>query len=120
MVVSTSIESRTGRGRSRAVLTALLLGTFTAGSAELSTVALLPLISAGLDVPVAAAGALFSAYALGLAVGGPVLSAATIRLDRRHVLIGSMILFALSVVLPAAAPQFGWSDHCSGGAGRCW
>ena len=71
------------------MLVSLLLGTFVTGSAELLTVGLLPLISSGLGVSVAAAGALFSAYALGLAIGGPLLTAATIRLDRRPVLVGS-------------------------------
>jgi DHA1 family inner membrane transport protein len=59
-------------------------------------------------VSTAAAGSLFSAYAFGLAVGGPVLAAVTIRLDRRHVLLGSMALFTILVVAPAALPQFGW------------
>ena len=65
------------------MLVSLLLGTFVTGSAELLTVGLLPLISSGLGVSVAAAGAVFSAYALRLATGGPLLTAATIRLDRR-------------------------------------
>ncbi len=63
----------TGTGRDRhssVVLTSLLLATFVTGSAELLTAGLLPLISPGLGVSVAAAGSLFSAYALGLAIGG--------------------------------------------------
>ncbi|HLL64082.1 MAG TPA: MFS transporter [Propionibacteriaceae bacterium] len=90
------------------VLTSLLLGTFVAGSAEVLTVGLLPLLSPALGVSVAAAGGLFSAYALGLALGGPLLTAATIRLDRRPVLVGSMALFALLTVTPAVLPHFGW------------
>ena len=90
------------------VLTSLLLGTFVTGSAEVLTAGLLPLISPGIGVSVAAAGSLFSAYALGLAIGGPLLTAVTIRRDRRHVLVGSMALFAVLVVAPAAVPHFGW------------
>ena len=90
------------------MLAGLLLGTFVTGSAELLTAGLLPLISPALGVSVAAAGSLFSAYALGLAIGGPLLTAATIRLDRRPVLLGSMALFAVMVLAPAVLPHFGW------------
>ena len=94
--------------RGGVVLTSLLLGTFVTGSAELLTAGLLPLIAPGLGVSVAAAGSLFSAYALGLAIGGPLLTAATIGMDRRPVLVGSMALFAILVVAPAAWAHFGW------------
>ena len=63
-------DSSTGRRRG-VVLAGLLLGTFVTGSAELLTAGLLPLISPAFGVSVAAAGSLFSAYALGLAIGGP-------------------------------------------------
>lgn len=97
------------RGPSRGtVLTSLLLGSFVAGSAEVMTVGLLPLISRGLDVSTTAAGSLLTAYAVGLAVGGPVLAALTLRLDRRHVLIGSMALFTVLVIAPAVVPDYGW------------
>ncbi len=98
-----------GRGRhGGVVLISLLLGTFVTGSAELLTAGLLPQISSGLGVSVAAAGSLFSVYALGLAVGGPLLTAATIQRDRRPVLIGAMAGFAILVIAPAALPHFGW------------
>lgn len=93
---------------SAVVLVALLLGTFVTGCAETLTAGLLAPLSAGLGVSVAAAGALFSTYALGLAIGGPLLTAATIRLDRRPVILGAMGLFALLVVSPTVVPGFGW------------
>jgi DHA1 family inner membrane transport protein len=94
--------------RSGVVLAGLLLGTFVTGSAELLTAGLLQLISPALGVSVLAAGSLFSAYALGLAIGGPLLTAATIRMDRRPVLVGAMALFAVMVLAPAVLPDFGW------------
>ena len=100
-------DSSTGR-RSGVVLAGLLLGTFVTGSAELLTAGLLPLISPAFGVSIAAAGSLFSAYALGLAIGGPLLTAATLRMDRRPVLLGSMALFAIMVMAPAVLPHFGW------------
>ncbi len=90
------------------VLASLLLATFVAGSAELLTAGLLPLIAPALEVSVAAAGSLFSAYALGVAIGGPLLTALTIRRDRRQVLIWSLALFAALVAAPAVVPNFGW------------
>lgn len=96
------------RRPSGVVLMSLLLGTFVAGSAEVVTVGLLPLLSPAFDVSVAAAGGLFSVYALGLALGGPLLTAVTIRRDRRPVLLGSMLLFAILTVTPAVLPHFGW------------
>ena len=115
-----TLPAHVGRGRrSGVVLVSLLLGTFVTGSAELLTVGRLPLISSGLGVSVAAAGALFSAYAVGLAIGGPLLTAATIRLDRRPVLVGSMALFAMLVVAPAALPHFGWFVAARLGRAHC-
>ena len=90
------------------MLASLLLGTFVTGSAEMLTAGLLSLISSGFGVSFAAAGSLFSAYALGLAIGGPLLTAATIRLNRRPVLVGAMALFAIMVIAPAVLPHFGW------------
>ena len=90
------------------VLASLLAGTFVTGSAEMLTAGLLTPISSGLGVSVAAAGSLFSAYAFGLAIGGPLLTAATLRLDRRPVLVGAMAGFAIMVLAPAALPHFGW------------
>lgn len=97
---------RTSNLRRGVVLGTLLLGTFMAGCAEQLVVGLLPLISAGLSVSIPAAGALVSANALGLAIGGPLLTAATIRLDRRRILIGSIGLFALLLAVPVVLPQY--------------
>ena len=43
-----------------------------------------------------------------LAVGGPLLTAATIRLDRRVVLVGAMAAFSIMVLAPAVLTDFGW------------
>ncbi len=74
-----------------------------AGYAELIVVGLLDLIAADLGVSASAAGALVTANALGLAVGGPILTAVTIRLNRRAVLLGALVVFiALNVVMVLA------------------
>jgi DHA1 family inner membrane transport protein len=58
-------------------------------------VGVLNLIAAELRVSIPAAGALVTGFALGLAIGGPILAASTIRLNQRTVLVGSLLLFIL-------------------------
>ncbi|MEU8310644.1 MFS transporter [Actinomadura sp. NPDC048955] len=68
---------------------------FVLGSAELLVVGVLNLLAADLQVSVPAAGRLVTAYAVGMALGGPVLTALTLKLNRRFVLAGALLLFAL-------------------------
>ncbi|HEY0495500.1 MAG TPA: MFS transporter, partial [Kutzneria sp.] len=60
--------------RGSLVLLILFLGTFTMGSAEFLVVGVLNLIARETQVTISTAGTLVTAYALGLAVGGPVLT----------------------------------------------
>ena len=73
---------------------------FVLGSAELLVVGVLNLITADLRVSIPAAGALVTAYALGLAIGGPILTALTIKLNKRTILIGTLILFVAGNIGP--------------------
>ena len=50
------------------------------------------LIAADLQVSIPAVGMLVTASALGMAIGGPILTALTIKLNERTILIGTMIL----------------------------
>ena len=52
-----------------------------------------PTIAASLGVSVPSAGLLVSLYALGVAVGAPVLTALTGRVPRKQLLLGLMVLF---------------------------
>jgi DHA1 family inner membrane transport protein len=76
------------------------------GCAEMLVVGLLDLIATDLAVSVPAAGALVTANALGLAVGGPLLTLLTIRLDRRPVLLGALAAFILANLLPALVADY--------------
>lgn len=91
----------TQTARPRLVLAVLFTGAFIMGCAEMLVVGLLDLISADLRVSVPAAGALVTANALGLAIGGPVLTFATTRFDRRVVLLAATVVFVLANLLPA-------------------
>ncbi len=86
--------------RTNLVLATLFAGAFAVGCGEMLVVGVLDLLAQGLGVSVPAAGSLVTANAIGLAVGGPVLTALTIRYDRRPVLLGSLIAFGLVMAVP--------------------
>ena len=88
------------------VLAVLFAGAFVMGCAEMLVVGLLDLIATDLAVSVPAAGALVTANALGLAIGGPLLTFLTTRLDRRVVLLGAMTVFVLANLLPAILADY--------------
>lgn len=96
-----------GRGRTNLVLAVLFFGVFVLGCAELLVVGMLDLIAADLHVSTSAAGTLVTAYALGLAIGGPIMTALTIKLDRRVVLVGALVLFALANLAPVLITDYG-------------
>ena len=75
-----------------AVLALAALG-FTLGTCEFVIVGILPDIAAGLNVSLAAVGRLVSVFAACYAVGTPLLTALTGRMDRFRLLMGLMLLF---------------------------
>jgi DHA1 family inner membrane transport protein len=79
---------------------------FVIGSTELLVVGVLDLIAADLRVSIPAAGSLVTVYALGLAIGGPILTAATIKLDKRTVLVGALALFVLGNLVAVLTASF--------------
>jgi DHA1 family inner membrane transport protein len=103
----TTQQGAPSQRRTNLALATLFLGTFVLGSAELIVVGVLNLISADLHVSIPAAGVLVTAYALGLAIGGPILTALTIRLNKRTVLIGAVTLFILANLVPVLTASYG-------------
>jgi MFS transporter, DHA1 family, inner membrane transport protein len=93
-------DTRTSRTRPGLVLALLFLATFTLGYSEELVVGVLDLIAADLHVPIPAAGGLVTAYALGLAIGGPVLTALTIRINRKSILLATLVVFLVATLLP--------------------
>ncbi len=87
--------------RTTLVLAVLFAGAFVMGCAEMLVVGLIDLIAEDLSVTLAAAGALVTANALGLAIGGPLLTFLTTRFDRRPVLLVSTAVFVVANLLPA-------------------
>lgn len=87
-------------------LYALALAAFAVGTAEFIIAGLLPTLAADLSVSIPAAGLLVSGYALGVAIGGPILALVTAHWPRRPVIIAMVALYALGHVLCAIAPNY--------------
>lgn len=91
---------------SRAALLALAVAAFAIGTTEFVIMGLLPEVAADLRVSIPSAGMLVSGYALGVAVGAPLLAALTARLERRTALLSLLGLFILGNALCAVAPNY--------------
>ncbi|CAN7458779.1 MFS transporter [Rhizobium sp. LjRoot254] len=87
-------------------LFALFLAAFAFGTTEFVIAGILPEVAVGLGVSIPFAGYLVSGYALGIAVGGPLLTMATRSVSRRAILIALTIAFCLGQIACALAPSF--------------
>lgn len=87
-------------------LLALALGSFGIGLTEFVIAGLLPQVGASLAVSETAAGWLISGYALAVAVGAIVVTAATAGLPRKAVLTALVALFVAGNLLSAVAPNY--------------
>lgn len=88
-------------------LLALALGAFAIGTNEFVTMGLLPQVADGLQVPVADAGHLISAYALGVVLGAPLLTALSARLERKRALLLFLGAFVVGNLATVLAPSYG-------------
>ena len=87
-------------------LFALTLSAFAIGTTEFVIVGLIPTIAEQLNVSLPSAGLLVSLYALGVAIGAPVLTALTGKLPRKWLLVGLMALFTAGNLLAWQAPGY--------------
>ncbi|WP_054112930.1 MFS transporter [Marinagarivorans algicola] len=87
-------------------LLALTLSAFAIGTTEFVIVGLVPTIAVDLGVSLPSAGLLVSLYALGVAIGAPVLTALTGRWNRKAVLLTLMGIFVLGNLLAWQAPSY--------------
>lgn len=87
-------------------LLALTLSAFAIGTTEFVIVGLVPTVAADLGVDLPSAGLLISLYALGVAIGAPVLTALTGRWNRKTVLLSIMSLFVAGNLLAWQAPDY--------------
>jgi DHA1 family inner membrane transport protein len=87
-------------------LLALTISAFAIGTTEFVIVGLLPTMAADLHISLPSAGLLVSLYALGVAIGAPLLTALTGKLPRKTLLLGLMALFTLGNLLAWQSPGY--------------
>ena len=87
-------------------LIALFLAAFAFGTTEFVIAGVLPQVAEGLSVSIPSAGYLVSGYALGIAIGGPLLTLATSKVSRKTLLIALAVAFTIGQVACAVAPDF--------------
>ncbi|MGD9482083.1 MFS transporter [Streptomyces sp. TRM70308] len=86
---------------------ALAIGAFGIGMTEFVMMGLLPRVADDLGTTVPTAGHLVSAYAIGVVVGAPLLTAVGARVPRRRMLVGLMALFTAGNLASVLAPGLG-------------
>jgi len=89
-----------------AALWALTISAFGIGTTEFVIVGLLPTVAKDLSITIPSAGLLVSLYAIGVAIGAPVLTALTSSVPRKRLLISLMALFIIGNGLASIAPGF--------------
>lgn len=87
-------------------LIALFLAAFAFGTAEFVIAGILPEVASGLEVSIPVAGYLISGYAIGIAIGGPLLAVATKKMTRKALILLLGGIFVLGQVFCALAPNF--------------
>ncbi|TNJ64173.1 MFS transporter [Paenibacillus hemerocallicola] len=71
----------------------LALGVFLTATSELVVSGILPVIAEDLQISIALAGQLITAYSLAFAIGTPILVSLTSRIGRKKVMLGSLAVF---------------------------
>ncbi|MBN3764105.1 MFS transporter [Burkholderia sp. Ac-20365] len=84
----------------------LALGAFAIGTEGFMISPLLPGLASDLSVSIETAGQLVTVFALAYGLSSPVLTALSGGMNRRKLLLASMVAFALSNLLAFAAPSF--------------
>lgn len=87
-------------------LLALAMSAFAIGTTEFVIMGLLPEVAGDLHVSIPVAGWLISGYALGVAIGAPIMALLTARLPRKLSLILLMVIFIVGNLLCALALSY--------------
>ena len=84
----------------------LMLLVFSLTTGEFVIAGILPDVATSLSVSIPAAGLLVTAYALGMIVGGPVVTALTARLARKPLIVGLIVVSVIGNLGSAMAPNY--------------
>ncbi|UXV36263.1 MFS transporter [Staphylococcus sp. IVB6181] len=86
----------------------LAIGAFAIGMTEFVIMGLLPNTAHDFKVTVSQAGQLITGYALGVAIGGPILVMLTIKLNRKYLLILLMSIFIIGNIAASFSTSYGF------------
>ncbi|KUP08838.1 MFS sugar transporter [Bacillus coahuilensis p1.1.43] len=106
--VHTSQASHANQKSGTLALIALAISAFGIGTTEFVPVGLLSSIADDLSISITLAGLLISGYAIGVAIGAPVLTALTGKMNRKTLLMALMVVFIVGNVAAALSTSFGF------------
>jgi len=106
MANSSIISPEEGRTGERAALLALLFGNLVIGTGVLLPAGIINELSRDLNVTIPRVATLIGFGAIVLCIGAPVLAFLTNRIDRRMLLVGCLLVFALGHAASSLAPNF--------------
>ena len=86
----------------------LFLAAFGIGTAEFVIAGILPEVSSDLGVTIPQAGILITAYAVGVAIGGPVVTMLIGNVSRKVAIVTLIAMFTVGQVFCALAPTYEW------------
>lgn len=87
-------------------LAILMFCVFSITTGEFAVAGILPEVATDLSVAVGTAGLLVTAYAVGMIIGGPVLTAVTAGIDRKRLMLALLVVAVLGNAASALAPGF--------------
>lgn len=90
----------------RLALLPLALAAFAIGTSEFVVMGVLPELADGLAITIPEAGRLISAYAIGVVVGAPVLTAVASRVEHKQLLLWLLVMFTAGNVASTLAPNY--------------
>lgn len=88
------------------ILAGFVLLVFCTGTAEYLVAGILPQLAADLDVSIATAGQTVTAYALGVAIGGPIVTVLTAQFPRKGLALCLGLLFVAGTLVTVLAPTY--------------
>ncbi|MDC0759696.1 MULTISPECIES: MFS transporter [Brevibacillus] len=105
--ITSNVKQQTADAKnSTLALLALAISAFGIGTTEFVIVGLLSTVAQDLKVTITLAGLLISGYALGVAIGAPIITALTSRIPRKALLMLLMIVFAVGNSAAALSSSF--------------
>ncbi len=84
----------------------LMLCALGFSTAEFVIAGILPEVAADLSISIPSAGFLVTAYALGMIVGGPVLTVLTTRIPRKSLMVSLLTVFIVGNLVSAVSPNY--------------